>query len=161
MGGGCGPAVRPLGPAQVADAAAFDTQTDFGWDPVFEPEGCGSIVTVAPARSSPWSHTPHRRGKREARPMTRAQRRGPSPLGCRGVAALWPALRCLPTVADGTAVDPALTLTRTRTLTLTQSRLTTTYAEMDKAEKNKISHRYRALAKLQEHLRSEFASSTP
>ena len=36
-------------------------------------------------------------------------------------------------------------------------RLTTTYAEMDKAEKNKISHRYRALAKLQEHLRSEFA----
>ena len=35
----------------------------------------------------------------------------------------------------------------------------TTYAEMDKAEKNKISHRYRALAKLQEHLRAEFAPS--
>ena len=32
----------------------------------------------------------------------------------------------------------------------------TTYAEMDKAEKNTISHRYRALAKLQEHLRSSF-----
>ena len=29
---------------------------------------------------------------------------------------------------------------------------TTTYAEMDKAEKNKISHRYRALAKLREAL---------
>ena len=39
--------------------------------------------------------------------------------------------------------------------------LTTTYAEMDKAEKNKISHRYRALAKVQEHLRTEFASATP
>ena len=39
------------------------------------------------------------------------------------------------------------------------SRYSTTYAEMDKAEKNTISHRYRALAKLQEHLRSEFASS--
>ena len=35
---------------------------------------------------------------------------------------------------------------------------TTTYAEMDKEEKNKISHRYRALAKLQEHLRSSFPS---
>ena len=33
---------------------------------------------------------------------------------------------------------------------------TTTYAEMDKVEKNKISHRYRALAKLQEYLREQF-----
>ena len=36
----------------------------------------------------------------------------------------------------------------------------TTYAEMDKAEKNKISHRYRSLAKLQEHLRSSFSFSS-
>ena len=51
--------------------------------------------------------------------------------------------------------SPALSMLRR----FWSSRYSTTYAEMDKAEKNTISHRYRALAKLQEHLRSEFASS--
>ena len=32
-----------------------------------------------------------------------------------------------------------------------------TYAEMDKVEKNKVSHRYKALAKLQDWLVSEVA----
>jgi inosine triphosphate pyrophosphatase len=32
------------------------------------------------------------------------------------------------------------------------------YAEMDKSEKNKISHRYRALAKLQEWFAKEMTS---
>ncbi|EOD37076.1 hypothetical protein EMIHUDRAFT_439540 [Emiliania huxleyi CCMP1516] len=36
-----------------------------------------------------------------------------------------------------------------------------TYAEMDKAEKNKISHRYRALVKLQEHLVAHGAELPP